>query len=159
MAADPADDDPKLAEALKSAKAVIVQGIFLTETTKLADVVLPAQAFAERDGSYTSGERRVQRFYPATPPLGESKADYAITAAIAEATGLEVEGRSARLVMDRLAATVPAFTGISYRKLAEVTEQWPIVGRGDLYYGGTTYENSQGLGVHLAPALSVEKKA
>jgi NADH-quinone oxidoreductase subunit G len=159
VAADPADDDPKLAEALKSAKAVIVQGIFLTETTKLADVVLPAQAFAERDGSYTSGERRVQRFYPATPPLGESKADYAITAAIAEATGLEVEGRSARLVMDRLAATVPAFTGISYRKLAEVTEQWPIVGRGDLYYGGTTYENSQGLGVHLAPALSVEKKA
>ncbi len=159
VAADPADDDSKLAEALKSAKAVIVQGIFLTETAKLADIVLPAQAFTERDGSYTSGERRGQRFYPATPPLGESKADYAITAAIAAELGFQVEGRSALLVMDRLAAAVPAFSGISYRKLAEVTDQWPIVGRGDLYYGGTTYENSQGLGVHLAPALLVEKKA
>ena len=65
--------------------------------------------------------------------------------------------------MDRLAASVKAFSGISYLKLAEVTEQWPIVGRGDLYYGGTTYENKQGLGVQLAlngpvliPLLSVK---
>jgi NADH-quinone oxidoreductase subunit G len=64
-------------------------------------------------------------------------------------------------VMERLAAETPAFAGISYRKLAEVSEQWPIVGRGDLYYGGTTYENSQGLGVQLSltpgpsPALTL----
>ncbi len=148
-AADPAGDDPRLAEALKAAKAVIVQELFLTETAKLAEVVFPAQAFNERDGSYTSGERRVQRFYPATPPLGESKADFAITAAVAAAAGLQVEGRAAALVMDKIAASVPAFAGISYGKLAEVAPQWPIVGRGDLYYGGTTYENRQGLGVHL----------
>jgi NADH-quinone oxidoreductase subunit G len=146
---DPAGDDPQLAEALKSAQALIVQELFLTETARLADVVLPAQAFSERDGSFTSGERRVQRFYPATPPLGESKADYAITALLAAEAGLQVEGRSAALVMEKIAATVPAFAGISYGKLAEVCEQWPIVGRGDLYYGGTTYENRQGLGVHL----------
>jgi NADH-quinone oxidoreductase subunit G len=146
---DPAGDDPHLAEALKTAKSVIVQELFLTETAKLAEVVLPAQAFTERDGSFTSGERRVQRFYPATPPLGETKADYAITALVAAAAGLEVEGRSAALVMEKIAATLPAFAGISYGKLAEVREQWPIVGRGDLYYGGTTYENRQGLGVHL----------
>ncbi|MBM3151301.1 MAG: NADH-quinone oxidoreductase subunit NuoG [Chloroflexi bacterium] len=149
VAADPAGDDPKLAEALKSAKSVIVQNIFLTETAKLADVVLPAQAFTEREGSYTSGERRVQRFYPATPPLGESKADYAITALIAAELGLEVEGRSAGLVMEALAAAVPAFAGLSFGKLAEVREQWPIIGRADLYYGGASYQNSQGLGVHL----------
>lgn len=148
-AVDPAGDDPKLSEALKAAKAVIVQELFPTETASLADVVFPAQAFTERDGSYTSGERRVQRFYPATPPLGESRADFAIAAAVAAAAGLEVEGRSALLVMDKIAAAVPAFAGISYGKLAEVTEQWPIVGRSDLYYGGTTYENRQGLGVHL----------
>lgn len=147
---DPAGDNPRLAEALKSAKSVIVQEIFLTETAKLADVIFPAQAFTERDGSYTSGERRVQRFYPATPPLGKSKADFAITALLAAELGLQVEGRSAPLVMDRIAAMVPAFGGISYGKLAEVSEQWPIVGRGDLYYGGTSYQNSQGLGVHLA---------
>ena len=150
VAADPAGDDPELAEALKSAKAVIVQELFLTETAKLADVVLPAQAYAERDGSFTSGERRVQRFYPAVPPLGQAHPDFAITAQVAAGLGLELEGRSASLVMDRLSASVKAFTGISYRNLAEVTGQWPIVGRGDLYYGGTTYENKQGLGVQLS---------
>ena len=55
VAADPAGDDPSLAEALKSARAVIVQELFLTETAKLAQVVLPAQAYTERDGSFTSG--------------------------------------------------------------------------------------------------------
>jgi NADH-quinone oxidoreductase subunit G len=152
VAADPVGDDPKLAEALKGAKAVIVQELFLTETAKLADIVLPAQAYTERDGSYTSGERRVQRFYPAVPAIGETKADYAITALIAKELGLGLESQSVSLVMDKIAASSPAFTGITYGKLAEVTEQWPIIGRSDLYYGGTSYQNSQGLGVHLGLA-------
>jgi NADH-quinone oxidoreductase subunit G len=65
--------------------------------------------------------------------------------------------------MDKLASSLKAFAGFSYRKLAETKEQWPIVGRRDLYYGGTTYENRQGLGVQLAlnapapiPSISVE---
>ena len=149
VAADPAGDDPKLADVLKGAKTIIVQELFLTETAKLAEVVLPAQAYTERDGSFTSAERRVQRFYPAVPPRGETKADFAITAAIAREAGVELEGRSASLVMDKIAATVPAFAGITYGKLAEVTEQWPIIGRSDLYYGGTSYQNSQGLGIQL----------
>jgi NADH-quinone oxidoreductase subunit G len=152
VAADPAGDDPALAQALKEAKFVIVQELFPTATARLADVVLPAQAFTEREGSFTSGERRVQRFYPAVRPLPETRPDFAITAQLAKAAGVELEGRSPLLVMERLAAETPAFAGISYRKLAEVSEQWPIVGRGDLYYGGTTYENSQGLGVQLALA-------
>ncbi|MBE3039904.1 MAG: NADH-quinone oxidoreductase subunit NuoG [Chloroflexi bacterium] len=163
VAADPAGDDPKLEAALKGAKFVAVQELFLTETAKLADVVLPAQAYTEREGSFTSGERRVQRFYPALPPRGETRADFAIIAAIAKELGLELEGRSASLVMDKLAASVKTFAGVTYRKLAETNEQWPIVGRGDLYYGGTTYENKQGLGVQLAlnapapiPSISVE---
>jgi len=148
-AADPAGNDPQLAEALKSAKAVIVQELFLTETAKVADVVLPAQAFSERDGSFTSGERRVQRFYPATPPLGEAKADFAIAALVAGRLGLAVEGCSAALVMEKIAAAVPAFAGISYGKLAEVGKQWPPAGVANLYYVGTAYENRQGLGVPL----------
>ena len=163
VAADPAGDDPKLEAALKGAKFVAVQELFLTETANLAEVVLPAQAYTEREGSFTSAERRVQRFYPALPPRGETRADFAITAAIAKELGLELEGRSASLVMDKLAASVKTFAGFTYRKLAEVTEQWPIVGRNDLYYGGTTYENKQGLGVQLAlnapapiPSISVE---
>jgi NADH-quinone oxidoreductase subunit G len=150
LAADPAGDDPQLQEALKGAKFVAVQELFLTATAQLADVVLPAQAYTEREGSFTSGERRVQRFYPALPPRAEAMADFAITAAIAKELGIEMEGLSASLVMDRLAASVKSFAGVSYRKLAETREQWPIVGRRDLYYGGTTYENKQGLGVQLA---------
>ena len=150
IAADPAGDDPKLAEALKGAATVIVQELFLTETAKLADIVLPAQAYTERDGSFTSGERRVQRFYPAVPPQAQARPDFEITAKIATGLGLDIEGRSASHVMDRLAASVKAFSGVSYLKLAEVTDQYPIVGRADLYYGGTTYENKQGLGVQLA---------
>jgi NADH-quinone oxidoreductase subunit G len=155
VAADPVGDDPNLAGALKKAKFVIVQDLFLTETAKLADVVLPARAVTERDGSYTSGERRVQRFYPAVPSQGKAKADFAITSEIGRALGIDMEGSSAARVMDRIAVKVQTFTGISYGKLSEVTEQWPIIGRSDLYYGGTSYQNTQGLGVTIA----LEKKA
>ena len=48
---------------------------------------------------------------------------------------------------------MPDYAGLSYVKLAQVVEQWPVVGRDDLYYGGTTYENKQGLGVQLAPGV------
>jgi NADH-quinone oxidoreductase subunit G len=152
LAADPAGDDPALAEALKSAKCVIVQDILETETTKLADIILPAAAYTEREGTYTSGERRVQRFYPAVPARPGTKADFALIAELAQKCGFELEGRSPLLVMNQLAASQAAFSGISYAKLAEVTEQWPIMGRSDLYYGGTGYENRQGLGVTLALA-------
>jgi NADH-quinone oxidoreductase subunit G len=174
-AADPAGDDPALARAVEQAGFVVVQELFLTETARLADVVLPALPFTEREGSYTSGERRVQRYYPALqpnaalPPRVESpgsrraqvltglraeldgpQADFAIPAFLAEKLGYEgFVHASASLVFARLAAEAPSFGGLSYQKLAEVHEQWPIVGRSDLYYGGTTYENTQGLGVQL----------
>jgi NADH-quinone oxidoreductase subunit G len=150
--ADPVGDNPALEQALKNAKFVVVQELFQTATADLADVVLPAQAYTERDGTFTSGERRVQRFYPAVPPLEGTKADYVITAEIAKQLDIELEGLSPVLAFEKLAASVKDFEGLSYAKLAEVSEQWPIVGRGDLYYGGTTYENTQGLGVQLVSA-------
>ena len=152
VAADPAGDDLRLAEALKSAKAVIAQDILPTETTKLAGIVLPAAAYTEREGSITSAERRVQRFYPALPAKTGTKADFSITAAIAQACGLALEGRSTLLVMNKIAAAEKSFAGVTYNLLAEVSEQWPAVGRGEVYYGGTSYENTQGLGAHLALA-------
>ncbi len=153
IAADPAGDDPGLAE---TGDFLVVQELFLTDTAKLADVVLPALAYTEREGSYTSGERRVQRFYPALPPRSDCKADFAIAGEIGRLLGLEMEARVASLVMTRLAASLTNYVGedgapLSYTKLSQVVEQWPVIGRGDLYYGGTTYENSQGLGVQLAP--------
>ena len=152
VGADPAGDDPALAKALKSAKFVVVQDISMTATAELADVVLPAQAHTEREGTFTSGERRVQRFYPAVPAFGESRPDFAITSQLARQMGYILEGNSHTIVFDFIANSLPAFDGLDYDRLAEVTEQWPIVGRGDMYYGGTTYENKQGLGAHLSSA-------
>jgi NADH-quinone oxidoreductase subunit G len=149
-AADPAGDLPALQV---KPPFLIVQELFLTETAKLADVVLPVQAFTEREGSFTSGERRVQRFYPATPELSGTRADFAITGEIGKRLGLDLESSHASKVMRRIATAIPDYADVSYQKLAQVVPQWPIVGRGDLYYGGTTYENSQGLGVQLAPAI------
>ena len=152
LAADPVGDHPGLEEVICKPGFLVVQDLFLTETAKLADVVLPAQAFTEREGSYTSGERRVQRFYPAIPPLPETQPDFAITAAICQRLGIAAELRSVSRALAQLAEQVAAFSGLSYPALAQVHEQWPIVGRGDMYYGGTTYENTQGLGVQLASA-------
>jgi NADH-quinone oxidoreductase subunit G len=146
VAADPAGDDPALAEA---ASFLVVQELYLTQTARLADVVLPVQSFVEREGSYTSGERRVQRYYPAIPARPDSLADFAVAAEIGTRFGMGLEARLASRVMARIAESLPAYAGLSYTRLAEVAEQWPIVGRGDMYYGGTTYENSQGLGVQI----------
>jgi NADH-quinone oxidoreductase subunit G len=152
VGADPAGDDPKLAKALEGAAFVAVQDLLETATTEIADVVFPAQAFSEREGTFTSGERRVQRFYAAVPPKGDSKPDFGITAMIAKQMGIILEGASVSAVFDILAHSIEAFADLNYARLAEVHGQWPIVGRGDLYYGGATYENTQGLGVQLVPA-------
>ena len=141
-----------------------------TATTEIADVVLPAQAFTEREGTFTSGERRVQRFYSAVPPTGESKADFSITAQIAQSHGCGSGRRIASVVFDILASSIKSFEGLNYARLAEVKPQWPIVGRGDMYYGGTTYENTHGhgctpfsrrgsAGEHRHPCPQVQREA
>ena len=151
---DPAGDDPRLAKALENAKFLAVQDILESATSELADVILPAQAHTEREGTFTSGERRVQRYYPALPVLGETRPDFAITAQIARQAGFIQEGTSVSAAFDILSETIPSYAELSYSKLAEVQPQWPVVGRGDLYYGGTTYENKHGLGAHLTTTAS-----
>ena len=155
VGADPVGDSPALAKALSGAKFVAVQDILETATTEIANVVFPAQAFTEREGTYVSGERRVQRFHAAVSARGDSKPDFAITSMVAKQMGIILEGTSPSVVFDILANSIDAFNELSYEKLTEVHGQWPIVGRGDLYYGGTTYENTQGLGVQLVPMAQV----
>jgi len=150
-AADPAGDDPALAAALDQAGFVVVQELFLTETAMRADVVLPAQAYTEREGTFTSGERRVQRFYPVVPPTPGPRPDFSIAADLAGRLDVNLEGQFCSLVFPRLAAQVAGYAGLTYQKLSATEPQLPIVGRKDLYYGGTTYANSQGLGVQLVP--------
>jgi NADH-quinone oxidoreductase subunit G len=131
---------------------LVVQELFLTATAEMADVVLPAQSWAEREGTYTNGERRVQRFYPAIPSMGEARPDWQILAQIGERVGLGKPPFAAALVFKEIAAAVPPYKGLDYRALAHVEPQWPIVGGPDLYFGGTAYDNKQGLGQQWATA-------
>jgi NADH-quinone oxidoreductase subunit G len=132
---------------------LVVQELFMTESAKLADVVLPAQSWAEREGSYTNGERRVQRFYPAIQPVGESRPDWQIFTLVGERAGLGKPVFAASLAFREIAEQVPQYADMSYRTLAWTEEQWPIVGEGDLYYGGTAHRNDYGLGLQW-PATS-----
>lgn len=151
VAADPVGDDPAAAASFEKLSTLIVQDLFLTATAELADVVLPAQAFVERAGTFTSGERRVQRLYPAVGELAGSLPDWKIVANLAHRLEVDLEDKAAPLVFERIAATVPDYLGLSYDDLAAVEPQWPEVGGADLYFGGTAYANKQGLGVQLAP--------
>lgn len=149
VAADPAAESADLANAVQKAGFVVVQDLFLSETAKLANVVLPAQAPMEREGSLVSGERRVQLSHCAVPAKGECKADYEITQAIAQAMGLSISEMNATQLFAGLAASETAFGGLSYEGLSETLPQWPVTGRADAYFSGTVVQNNDGLGVTL----------
>ncbi len=148
-AADPAGDHPVLAKAVEESKFVVVFELFMTETAKMADVIFPVQAQPEREGSFTNGERRVQRFNAVIPALKNTLPDYQITARIGRLLGLGLDDKSPVLVMKQITQKQTAYSVISYTALAKVSEQWPKMGREDLYYAGTSYENNEGLGIQL----------
>jgi NADH-quinone oxidoreductase subunit G len=135
---------------------LVVQELFMTETAKVADVVLPAQSWAEREGTYTNGERRVQRFYPAIPAIGKCRPDWLILAQVGERVGLGKPPFAASLLFREIAETVPQYENLDYRSLARTEKQWPDVGGEDLYYGGNAYENTAGLGQQWAARAESE---
>ena len=142
---------------LPKADFVVVQELFLTDTAKQADVVLPALAWAERDGTFTNGERRVQRYYKALPPTGQAKADWEIFRLIAEKFGLKWSFFGAEGVMNDIVAQVAAYVGLDYTKLAETQEEWPPVGTSnDLYFGGTAYDNRGGVGAQAKSLFELD---
>jgi NADH-quinone oxidoreductase subunit G len=149
MATDPVGDDLKVAESLNEAKFVVVQDLFMTETAREADVVLPAQSLVEREGTYTTGERRVQRSYLALPPLAETRPDWQILSQVGRLLGLAIEAKAVASLFLEITAVIPAYRGLTYQSLAEFQSEWPPVGGDDLYFGGTSYANRQGLGSHL----------
>ncbi len=142
-------DDPTAQAWLDKVETIISLNLFADAVSAQAKVVLPLQSFAERDGTFTNGERRVQRFYTAQGPMGDALPAWQIFSRVAEALGQERAKLSAANVMQEIAKNIPAFEGITYRALAKVERQFPDVGGNDLYYGGTAYQNKGGLGVQL----------
>ncbi|HJW84355.1 MAG TPA: molybdopterin-dependent oxidoreductase, partial [Anaerolineae bacterium] len=137
---------------------VVVQELFMTETARQADVVLPALSFAERDGTYTSGDRRVQRFYRALPPMGDGKADWEIAQDIAWRLGLKWDYQTAEEIFAELAAQQPRYAGLTYGALAQTVDEWPPVGDNDLYFGGTAYDNRGGIGAQTKSDVEIGGK-
>ena len=105
-------------EAMEKVDFLVVQDIFLTESAQYADVVLPAASFAEKDGTFTNTERRVQRVRKAIEPVGESRDDGWITCAIARRMGAEgFDFESAAEVMDEIASLTPSYGGITHDRI------------------------------------------
>lgn len=131
MGENPLVTDPDLhhvEEALKRLDFLVIQDIFFTETAALADVILPAAAFAEKDGTFSNTERRVQLVRKAVEPPGEAKPDWQIISAIAGrlAGDKEVwEYDSPAAVMAEAAAITPQYAGISHKRLENGGIQWP----------------------------------
>jgi formate dehydrogenase alpha subunit len=113
-------------EALKKLELFIVQDIFLSETAQLADIVLPATSFAEKDGTFTNTERRVQRVRKAIEPVGDSRPDWWITCQIARRMGARsFDFESPSQIMEEIGNVTPSYGGISYRRLETESLQWP----------------------------------
>jgi len=128
MGENPVISDPDAAhvgEALEKLDFLVVQDIFLTETARYADVVLPAASFAEKDGTFTNTERRVQRVRKAVDAPGQALADSEIICRLATAMGYPMSYASASEIMDEIARLTPSYGGISFARLEEKGIQWP----------------------------------
>jgi formate dehydrogenase alpha subunit len=140
MGENPALSDANLhhvMEALEKLDFLVVQDIFLTETAALADVVLPAAAFAEKQGTFTNTERRVQMVRQAVNPPGEAKPDWLILQELAYKLGIEWHYETPEDIFQEIALLTPSYAGISYQRLEEEGGlQWPCT---DGEHPGTPY--------------------
>ena len=139
--------------ALEATDFIVVQDIFMTDTAKLADVVLPAASFAESDGTFANSERRVQRVRPAIKPVGESRTDVDILLDVMKRFGVSQNLNTASDVWDEMRRLAPILTGISYERLDnEGGIQWPCPSED---HPGTQYlhkdEMDSGIPGYFAP--------
>jgi len=126
---NPAMSDPDIQhvrEALARLDFLVVQDIFLSETAEFAHVVLPAASFAEKDGTFTNTERRVQLVRKAINPIGESRPDWWTVCQVARrlgGSGFDFNGPSD--IMDEIRDLTPSYGGINYERLEDGGLQWP----------------------------------
>ncbi len=128
MGENPMLSDPDMHHvqaALESLDFLVVQDIFLSETAELADVVLPAYSFAEKNGTFTNTERRVQRIRAAVAPPGQARDDWRIICDVAGRMGSPMDFTDAADVLKEIAALTPIYGGITFERIESVGLQWP----------------------------------
>ncbi|MBN1834746.1 MAG: formate dehydrogenase subunit alpha [Spirochaetales bacterium] len=132
MGENPFLSDPnvnRVRKDLESLEFLVVQDIFLSETAQFADVVLPATSFAEKDGTFTNTERRVQLLRKVLDPPGEARSDWQILCDVAARLGSPMSYESSAGIMDEIAALIPIYGGIHHDRLEGRGLQWPCPDR------------------------------
>ncbi|MEA2086592.1 MAG: formate dehydrogenase subunit alpha [Candidatus Caldatribacteriota bacterium] len=129
MGENPMLSDPDInhvKKALENLEFLVVQDMFLTETAQLADIILPAASYAEKDGTLTATDRRVQRIRKAIEPIGESKSDWQIICKLAGKMGSqEFKYSSPAEIMDEIASVTPIYGGVVFERIEDIGLQWP----------------------------------
>ena len=134
MVSDP--DSLHVEKALKALDFLLVIDIFQTPTTELAHVVLPGVSFAEKDGTFTNTERRVQMVRKAIEPLGDARPDWQIIQDLSNRVGYPMDYDSPRAIQEEIAELTPSYGGIRYERLQGEGLQWPCP---DPEHGGTMF--------------------
>lgn len=156
---DPVVTDPDqnvVAAGLDAMDLVVVVELTLTETAKYADVVLPAASFAEKDGTFTNCERRVQRVRQALAPPGEALADWRILSLLAEKMGHGelLNWPNAEAIFEEMKALADAFSGMSYATIERLQGlQWPCNAE---HASGSPYLHRQRFPIGKAKLLPVQ---
>jgi formate dehydrogenase alpha subunit len=123
-------------KAISKLEFLVVQDIFLTETAKYADVVLPAACYAEKDGTFTNTERRVQRVRKAVEAPGQARADWEIVCDLSHRMGYEMACVSPADIFDEIRTLTPTYAGMTYDRVEACGLQWPCP---DIDHPGTPY--------------------
>ncbi len=122
----------KVAEAFRTLDFLVVQELFLTRTAEFADVILPVAASLEKEGTFVSSERRLQRLNVAMPPLAGTKTDFEVVQRIARAMGADWNYAGPREVLEEVAALTPAFAGATWERLEGFRSLfWPVAASGE----------------------------
>jgi formate dehydrogenase alpha subunit len=153
-------DSRNVEEALKALNFLAVIDIFLSPTAELAEAVLPGASFAEKDGTFTNTERRVQRVRKAIEPLGNSRPDWQIIQEISNRFGYRMDYSSPRQIMEEIAGLTPSYGGITYDRLEGPGLCWPCpeVGHpGTKFLHQERFSRGKGLfhGVEYEPAAEL----
>jgi formate dehydrogenase alpha subunit len=145
MLSDP--DTNHVREQLGKLDFLVVSELFMSETAELADVVFPVASFAEKDGTFTATDRRIQMVRKAINPVGESRPDWMIISDLARRLGVHMNYESSGEIMDEIANMVGIYGGVSHERLENEDLRWPCPLGRTLGPGSSIRENSAGVWV------------
>ncbi len=158
MGENPFLSDPninKVRKALSALDFLVVQDIFLTETSEFADVILPASSYLEKDGTYTNTDRRVQLGHKVLDTPGDARVDWEVVQDVANRVGLGWNYSSAREIFEEIVAVMPSYANLSYDNLGSTGKLYPNPdpehSDGTVVMFGERFNTSDGL-AHLVPA-------